>query len=207
MLRAFTPANTVIVQFFGWASAVALLIHAQSVQAAPASPMAGSAFIDSPLSFRDERDAPEALSTWRGKTVLLTMAYSTCRQVCSYTLHRLEELQDSADRAGTAIEVIIVSYDPKVDGPVSWSLYRRKHHLRRANWHFLTGTPSATRQFAQTFAFRYWSYDEHVLHDFRILMIGPDGEIAESLGWETRNRDLFAATTNNTTSDSQGSRP
>lgn len=119
------------------------------------------------------------------------MAYSTCREVCSYTLHRLQELQDSADRAGTPIEVVVISYDPEVDGPHSWSIYRSRHHLERANWHFLTGDTAGTRDFAAQFQFRYWRYDEHVVHDFRIVMLGPDGAIVESLGWETRNKDLF----------------
>ena len=108
---------------------------------------------------------------------------------------------------GTPIEVVVVSYDPKADSPVSWSQYRRKHRLSRSNWHFLTGTPAGTRQFAEAIQFRYWSYDEHVVHDFRILMIRPDGEIAGSLDWETRNRDFFAAATNNGTPDKQGSKP
>jgi cytochrome oxidase Cu insertion factor (SCO1/SenC/PrrC family) len=186
--------------------ASAWVIFAASAVAA-AAPTSGPALFDMQLSFRDEHDAPESLSHWRGKTVLLTMAYSTCREVCSYTLHRLEELQDSADRAGTPIEVVVVSYDPTADSPASWSRYRRKHRLSRGNWHFLTGTPAITRQFAEAIQFRYWSYDEHVLHDFRILMIRPDGEIAGSLDWETRNRDFFADAINNGTPDKQGSYP
>lgn len=147
---------------------------------------------DSPFHWHDERDTPVSLAQWNGKTILLTMAYSTCREVCSYTLHRLLELQESADRAGTPIEVVVISYDPKVDGARSWSIYRQQHHLARSNWHFLTGTALDTQRFASTFDFRYWRYDDHVVHDFRILLLSSDGTIAETLDWETRNKDLFA---------------
>jgi cytochrome oxidase Cu insertion factor (SCO1/SenC/PrrC family) len=119
------------------------------------------------------------------------MAYSTCRQVCSFTLHRLEELQQSADRAKTPIEIVVISYDPSVDGPGSWSIYRRHHHLDRTNWHFLTGGAASTRQFAAAMQFPYWSYDDHLVHDFRILLIGPDGRIARNLAWTSRNDDPF----------------
>jgi len=143
-----------------------------------------------PFDWQDEHGAATQLSQWRGKTVLLTMAYPTCREVCSYALHRLEELQQSADRAGTPIEVVVISYDPKI-GPGTWSNYRRHHHLDRANWHFLTGSIASTRQFAKALQFPYWRYDEHIVHDFKLLVIGPDGEIAKTLTWATRNDDLF----------------
>ena len=121
------------------------------------------------------------------------MAYSTCRQVCSYTLHRLEELQESADRAGTPIDVVVISYDPNVDGPGSWSIYRHHHHLSRTNWQFLTGSNASTEALASALKFPHWLYDDHIVHDFRILQIGADGRIARTLSWENRNDDPFSA--------------
>ena len=164
-----------------------------------------SAYEDLPFNWKDEHGAVTRLSQWRGSTVLLTMAYSTCRQVCSYTLQRLEELQQSADRAGSPIEVIVISYDPDVDGPVSWSIYRHRHHLRRTNWHFLTGDIAATDRLASALHFPYWRYDEHLLHDFQVLLIEPDGIIAKTLTWATRNDDLFTTAADRcSSSDTQG---
>jgi hypothetical protein len=31
-----------------------------------------------------------------------------------------------------------------------------------------------------------------LVHDFKILLIGPDGEIAKTLLWANRNTDVFA---------------
>jgi protein SCO1/2 len=159
-------------------------------RAAPAAP---NGISELPFDWQDEHGTATRLSEYRGKTVLLTMAYSTCRQVCSYTLHRLIELQQSADRAGTPIEVVVISYDPNVDGPGSWSIYRHHHHLDRTNWHFLTGSSSSTEEFASALKFPYWRYDEHLVHDFKILLIEPDGTIAKALTWATRNDDPFSA--------------
>jgi cytochrome oxidase Cu insertion factor (SCO1/SenC/PrrC family) len=143
--------------------------------------------------WHDDHGMATRLSAWRGKTVLMTMAYSTCREVCSYSLHRLEELQRSADRAGTPIEVVVISYDPNIDGPASWSIYRRHHHLDRPNWHFLTGSALSTEQFVSAMHFPSWRYDEHLVHDFKILVIGPGGQVARNLTWATRNDDPFTA--------------
>lgn len=157
---------------------------------------------------QDDQGAPAQLSQWRGKNILLTMAYSTCRQVCNITLHRLEELQHSADRAGTPIEVIVVSYDPSVDGPGSWSIYRRHHHLSRANWHFLTGSNESTEAIANALGFSHWRYDDHVLHDFRILQIAPDGRIARTLSWANRDDDPFLPAAHSCpSSDTKGCNP
>jgi cytochrome oxidase Cu insertion factor (SCO1/SenC/PrrC family) len=156
------------------------------------------------LPWQDERGATLRLSELRDRTVLLTMAYSTCREVCSYALHRLEQLQQSADRAGTRIEVVVISYDPAIDSPGTWAIYRLHHHFKRTNWHFLTGSSATTRLFAHSMQFPSWHYDEHVVHDFRILLIAPGGEVADSLSWASRNRDFFEATTTNCIASDQG---
>ena len=160
---------------------------------------------DLPFDATNEFGVAAPLSQWRGRTFLLTMAYSSCRQVCSYTLHRLEELQASADRAGTPIEVVVISYDPATDGPHSWLSYRQRHHISRATWHFLTGSSAGTAELANLLNFPHWLYDDHVVHDFRILEIGADGHIAQTLTWANRRFDPFAAASVNcSTRDSQG---
>ena len=169
-----------------------------------AAPIPTNAFTESPYEWQDEHGAATQLSQWRGETTLLTMAFPNCRRTCSYTLHRLEELQKSADRTGTPIEVVVISYDPDT-GSGDWSMYRHHHHLDRGNWHFLTGSPAATKQFATALQFPYWLMDDHVVHDFKILLIGPDGQIAKTLTWANRNDDVFtAAAVRCPSSDAQG---
>jgi cytochrome oxidase Cu insertion factor (SCO1/SenC/PrrC family) len=155
--------------------------------------MSRTSLEDQPYDWQDESGASVRFAQWHGKTLLLTMAYSTCREVCSYALHRLEQLQESADLANRPIEVIVISYDPLDDSPRSWSAYRIHHHLARGNWHFLTADAASTTRFAQAFGFPSWRYDEHIVHDFKILLIGPDGQVADTLNWAARNRDPFAA--------------
>lgn len=181
----------VLLGLFALACLSAPCLPAMGAQA----PATGASLSDLDFDWRDEQGAVTRLSRWDGETILLTMAYSTCRQVCSFTLHRLEELQQSADRAGAAIQVVVISYDPNIDGPQSWSIYRHHHHLDRANWHFLTGEAADTRRFAAAMRFPYWSYDDHIVHDFRILLIGPDGRIVRSLTWASHNDDPFTPAT------------
>jgi Uncharacterized protein SCO1/SenC/PrrC, involved in biogenesis of respiratory and photosynthetic systems len=145
------------------------------------------------FDWQDDHGEATRLAQWQGQTIMLTMANSTCRKICTYTLHRLEQLQKSAERAGTRVDVVVISYDPSVDSPATWSIYRRHHHLARADWHFLTGNAATTKQFATALNFPYWFMDDHVVHDFQILLVGPGGQIARTLTWANRNEELFTA--------------
>jgi cytochrome oxidase Cu insertion factor (SCO1/SenC/PrrC family) len=172
---------------------LALLQPAAPAAEQPAAELSAANLYQLPFDWQDEHGHMTRLSQWRGHMVMLTMAYSTCREVCTYALHRLEQLQKSAERAGVAVDIVVVSYDPSIDSPATWSIYRRHHRLLQANWHFLTGSEPVTKKFAAALDFSSWLYDEHRVHDFKILLINPAGEIASTLTWANHNEDFFAA--------------
>jgi protein SCO1/2 len=144
-----------------------------------------------PLQWQDDQGSLVRLEQFRGQPVLLTMAYATCRETCSYALHRLDQLQREAAQAGQPLQIVVVSYDPANDGPRSWTSYRQHHSYVHPNWHFLTGTDAATRQLAGALDFKYWDYDEHVVHDFKILLLDADGMVKRELTWPNRDESLF----------------
>jgi len=41
----------------------------------------------------------------------------------------------------------------------------------------LTGTPADTERLARLLGFEFWHYDEHVMHDYRIVALGDDGAL------------------------------
>lgn len=141
------------------------------------------------LHFTDDRGAARALAEWQGRAVILTMGYGACRSVCSSTLRTLEELQADADRRGIAIDIVVASIDPGEDTPQAWAQYRTARKLMRANWSFLSGSAGDTRRLARFVGLRYWRYDEHLMHDFRIVRLAADGSIAATLDWDQRDRN------------------
>ncbi|TMH28411.1 MAG: SCO family protein [Betaproteobacteria bacterium] len=141
------------------------------------------------LGFVDDHGATRALAEWRGHPVVMTLAYGACRSVCSSTLRSLEELQAAADRKGIAIDVVVVSIDPQSDTPQAWAQFRKSRRLTRANWTFLSGSAESTRTMARFLGVRFWSYDEHVMPDFKSVRLAPDGGIAASLDWQQREVD------------------
>ncbi len=141
----------------------------------------------------DDDGRAVSLADWRGRYSVLTMSVGGCRKICTTTLRRMEELQAIADQRGLQLDFLVVSIDPKSDTPQAWREYRGLRGLNRANWHFLGGSEDDTRRLANALGISYWFYDEHPLHDFKIALVGPDGEIRRTLVWaDDRPASLFA---------------
>jgi protein SCO1/2 len=146
-----------------------------------------------PYSWQQDDGATVRLEHWRGRPLLLAMAFTTCRETCSYTLHRLQQIDKAAKARGQQVDIVVVSYDPKNDDAAAWSLYRRRHHLQASNWHFLSGSDEATQVLAKALHSPFWVYDEHVMHEFRVTLLNGSGRIDGVLTWANRNDRLLAA--------------
>jgi protein SCO1 len=142
----------------------------------------GSVLEQLPQAWRDDRGRETRLDAFRGRQVIVTMAYAACRRVCPATMTHLKRLQQEIDARGESAEFVIVGYDPTVDDPEAWREYRDSRHLTRENWHFLTGTLADTQQLARRLGFRFWTYDRHVMHDYRIVVIDAGGALTAEYG-------------------------
>ena len=100
-------------------------------------------------------------------------------------------MQRDFDRRGASAQFLVIGYDPDRDDAPAWHQYRETRHLTRSNWHFLTGTRTAVEQTARQLGFEFWKYDEHVMHDTRVLYFDERGtliETREAAGYETTLR-------------------
>jgi protein SCO1 len=144
-----------------------------------------------PPTWLDDRGQPFDLRSLQGHAVVVTMAYATCHRVCPMTMRQLQQMQRDLDRRGTDAEILVIGYDPERDDAAAWHQYRETRHLTRSNWHFLIGTRAAVEQTARQLGFDFWKYDEHVMHDTRILYFDERGalvETREAAGYETTLR-------------------
>lgn len=138
-------------------------------------------FYTLPYSFTNDQARTVHLSEWRGKPLILTMEYSSCRFMCTTTFSKLKAIQAAADQKNIQIDFMIVSLDPKNDTPQAWHQYRISRDVDRSNWHLLTGSEATTKEFAALAGIKYWYYDEHILHDFKIVRLNANGEIEKEL--------------------------
>jgi protein SCO1/2 len=136
-----------------------------------------------PGMWTDDQGHRMTMAALAGRPALLTLAYGSCRRICSTSLRLLQQAQQDADARRIDLSVIVVSLDPQADTPASWREYRTEHRLQRANWHFLGGTPALTRRVADLLEMNYWVYDDHVLHDLRIAAVDASGHVVARLDW------------------------
>ncbi|MGZ4955209.1 MAG: SCO family protein [Methylobacter sp.] len=141
-----------------------------------------------PMNWTDDQGKLVSLDKWQGKPVIISMAYSTCRKFCPLTLLRLAEIQRLYDKRMIDAEFVVISYDPTGDTWQSWAEYRKTHGLHRNNWHFLTGSPEDTKTISQLLGMDYWLYDDHVMHNFKIVRLNPNGEIERTLDWDSQEQ-------------------
>jgi len=191
-----------------WLAALALGQPCASLAGAPdstppgalASPLAipgTSTLARLPAQWLDDQGQPLDLRSLADRRLVVTMAYATCHRVCPMTMHKLEALQGELDAAGAQATFIVVGYDPEQDDPAAWAQYRRERGLTRANWLFLTARdPGQVRRFAQQLGFEFWRYDEHVMHDERVVVLAPGGalQLVAGPGHDLHAQDLSTGT-------------
>lgn len=134
-----------------------------------------------PARWQNDQGQTYELGAQQGRWTVLTLAYGACRRICSTSLRLMENLQVLADEKAVALDFVVVGLDPAQDKPADWAALRATRKLLRPNWHFLSGDEAATRALAQRLGVRYWRYGDHTVHDFKIVLVGPDGRVRRSL--------------------------
>lgn len=166
--------------------AVAAIAGVLASTAACADGISSTRLAQLPQGWRDDRGESFELTGLVGHRVILTMAYASCHQICPQTIDGLRRLQKKLDARGESADIVVVGYDPENEDPATWHQYRASHHLARANWHFLSGSRDGTERLARQLGFEFWKYDEHVMHDSRVLIFDSQGRLASVLGPDTR---------------------
>jgi cytochrome oxidase Cu insertion factor (SCO1/SenC/PrrC family) len=142
-------------------------------------------FYDDPASWTDELGEPSVLGRWRGKPMIISMGYPTCRKVCATTTLVFKEIQKVLDARGKEAEFVLISFDEKAT-PADWLEFRKRRKLERRNWHFLIGSAKDAQRLSRQIGVEYWYDLSHAtyLHDFRILVLDADGHRKSEIDWD-----------------------
>ena len=129
----------------------------------------------------DDQAQPWRLEALRGHHTVLTLAYGACRRICSTSLRVMENLQKLADERRQPLDFVVIGLDPAEDKPADWAEWRRDRRLTRANWHFLWGDEAATRAIARQLGVKVWRVDQHLMHDYKIVLLSPQGQVLRAV--------------------------
>jgi cytochrome oxidase Cu insertion factor (SCO1/SenC/PrrC family) len=142
---------------------------------------AGADVYSSPGPWVDDGNRAFDLQSLRGSWTIATMAYGACQRVCSTSVRVIEALHRDARARGLTVRFLVIGLDPAEDKPADWAEYRVAHRLSDPSFTFLCGTPAAIHEAAGRLGVHYWRYGDHVLHDFRIVLVTPQGRVLRSM--------------------------
>lgn len=136
-----------------------------------------------PGEFLDESGRARRLAEFAegSELTIAAMEYTECRFVCSIAWRRLLDVQTEADKLGRKVRFLVISLDPEHDTPALWREYRKLRGIQRDNWVFLTGKRPATDQAIAQLGVHWWRYDGNLMHDFRIVRVGAQGQTVRVL--------------------------
>jgi protein SCO1 len=131
------------------------------------------------------------------RPVALTLAYHSCKVVCSMVLGaKVETLKQQAWTLGNEFRALTISIDPR-DTPAIAAKKRRQMlalYGRRAEaWDFLVGDEANIAKVAQAvgFKYRYDARQDQYAHPAVLMLAKPNGELARYLyGLEFNPQDV-----------------
>lgn len=149
--------------------------------------------LDKPLpkdaKFRDHTGKVVTLgSFFDGKRpVVLTLAYHSCKVVCSMVLGAtVEVLKEQAWTLGEEYRAVTISIDPR-DTPAIAAKKRRQmmalYGRSDRDWDFLVGDEATIERVAKAvgFQYRYDEREDQYAHPAALMLVKPDGEMARYL--------------------------
>ncbi len=133
---------------WGGIALLALLSLAAGVLLITRKPSFHGSVIDPPMpaseiSLTDSNNQPFALSSQRGKVVLMYFGYTNCPDECPLTMAKLKLAMDSLGKAAGNVQVIMVTTDPTRDSPAQLKKYVTQYN---SSFLGLTGTADQLQQ-------------------------------------------------------------
>ena len=138
---------------------------------------------------------PLAWADLRGKPVVLTFIFTTCRSACPALTAKLVDIQRrlSSEQKGIP-RFVAVSVEPERDTPEVLKVYANNFGADLRAWSFLTGSPAAIADLARRYAvYVKRQPDESIDHTFLTSLIDRDGIIRVQYQGAQFDRDEFLA--------------
>src|SRR5262245_11202674 len=97
-----------------------------------------------PWTWTDEGGQPVTFARWRGRPLVVSAVFTTCKATCPRTIAKLQELDASFRREGRPAQFVLVTLDPANDTPDVLHRFKLSSGLP-ADWQFLSGERQQTR--------------------------------------------------------------
>jgi protein SCO1 len=145
-------------------------------------------------TFVTDAGAPFRLGELRGRPVVLTMFFATCRYACPATVVDLKRIREKLPEAQRAeARIVMVSFDTERDTPEALKAFRESRGLPD-DWVLLHGGDDAVRELAALLGVKFKrETDGNFAHSNLITILSKDGEVAHQRAGLSGGLDEAAA--------------
>lgn len=148
------------------------------VEEKPAAPLTDKSLYQLNSAWTNDAGNSVALTTLRGRPVLIAMFFASCEYACPVLVNDLKRLEAALpeDIRGN-VQLVLVSFDTKRDTPPALRAFRERMSLG-PNWTLLTSTPSSVQELAMLLGVKFKQDTRgQFAHSNLITVLNAEGEI------------------------------
>jgi protein SCO1/2 len=150
---------------------------------APPAPSSDPSLYARRWTWTDELGKSVQLDRWRGKPLVVTAVFTTCKATCPRTIERLRKVHARFLAERRDAKFVLVTLDPANDTPERMRRFKAEQGLP-ASWTFLAGDKGQTRELLEMLGIHLMNLDDHIMHDGAIVVFDERGVASRSYtGW------------------------
>lgn len=191
------PSRVLACLAASWLAAAAVHAQEQPVLDRDEAVRAGQSAVGRKLpdfTLLDREGRPVALSSLRGKPLLVSFIYTGCFQACPAATRALDDtVRRLEKRFGEgSFRVASIGFNQPADSPQALKAFAAQHGIVRANWDFLSAPAAAVEPLTLAFGFRYAPTPAGFDHVLQVTLVDASGRIVRQVYGEAPAPDLLS---------------
>ena len=126
---------------------------------------------------------PVALSSYRGKPLLVSFIYTGCFSICPTTTRSLQKAVNDLQKAvgPNQFNVVSVGFNQPEDSPQALKSFARQNGINNPNWDFLSPPMASVAALAKDFGFVYAATSAGFDHVLQVSVLDAQGRIVHQV--------------------------
>lgn len=131
----------------------------------------------------DREGRPVALSSFRGKPLLVSFIYTGCFQVCPATTRALQEAVEGLQKSlgVNQFNIVSIGFNQPADSPQALKAFARQYGITVPNWDFLSPPAAIVPELTEDFGFAYVATPAGFDHVLQVSVLDADGRIVRQI--------------------------
>ncbi|MBI3101057.1 MAG: SCO family protein [Burkholderiales bacterium] len=130
---------------------------------------------------------PVALSSFRGKPLLVSFIYTGCFQVCPTTTKSLQDAVEGLQKSlgPNQFNVVSIGFNQPADSPQALKAFATQYNIKQSNWDFLSPPAAIVPALAKDFGFVYTATPAGFDHVLQVSLVDAQGRIVRQVYGES----------------------